>query len=74
MSGVGWQSYEEGGGMSVLGADPLFWFLLLCALTSGLFFVLALDNEDRPLAWSAGVAFVLICLAAVSELLLWGQP
>ena len=55
--------------MSVLRAGPLFWFLLLCAVASGWFFVLAVDNKDRPLAWSSAVVFVLLCAAAVSELL-----
>ena len=45
--------------MSVLRAGPLFWFLLLCAVTSGWFFLLAVDNRDRPLSWSAA-AFELL--------------
>ncbi len=54
----------------MLRAGPLFWFLLLSAVASGWFFVLAVDNKDRTLAWSAAVAFVLLCAAAVSELLM----
>ena len=53
--------------MSVLRAGPLFWFLLLCAVASGWFFVLAVDNKDRPLAWSSAVVFWLLCAAAVTE-------
>jgi hypothetical protein len=52
----------------VLRAGFLFWFLVLCALGSAVFFVLAIDNGDRPLAWYAAIAFVLICGAAVVEL------
>ncbi len=60
--------------MSVLRAGPLFWFLLVCARASGWFFVLAVDNKDRSLAWSAAIAFVLLCVAAASELLFWASP
>lgn len=52
----------------VLGASLLFWFLVLCTLASGVFIVLAIDNEDRQLTWCAAIAFVLICAAAVVEL------
>ena len=52
----------------VLRAGFLFWFLVLCALGSAVFFVLAIDNGDRSLAWYAAIAFVLICGAAVVEL------
>jgi hypothetical protein len=54
--------------VSVLRAGPLFWFLTLCALASAVFFVLALGNRDRQLAWSAIIAFVLLCVAAATEL------
>jgi hypothetical protein len=36
--------------------------------------VLAVDNKDRSLAWSAAIAFVLLCVAAASELLFWASP
>ncbi|MDQ3910625.1 MAG: hypothetical protein M3305_02340 [Actinomycetota bacterium] len=55
--------------MSVLRTGPLFWFLLLSVAVSGWFFVLAVDNKDRPLAWSAAIVFVLLCAAAVLEML-----
>jgi hypothetical protein len=55
--------------VSVLRAGALLWFLLLCAVASGWFFVLAIDNKDRPLAWSAAIVFVLLCVAVVMELL-----
>jgi hypothetical protein len=59
--------------LSVLRADLFVWFLLLSAVVvSGGFVVLALDNEDQALAWSAAVVFVLISLVAVAELLVWG--
>jgi hypothetical protein len=60
--------------VSVLRAGPLFWFLLACAVASGWFFVLAVNDRDRSLAWSAAIVFVLLCVAAASELLLWGSP
>ncbi len=60
--------------MSVLKAGPFFWFLLLCTVVSGWFFVLAVDNKDRSLAWSAAIVFVLLCVAAAAELLLWRNP
>jgi hypothetical protein len=59
--------------VNVLRAGPLFWFLVFCALASGVFFVLALHNEDRQLAWSAVVAFLLLCAAAAAELV-WRLP
>ena len=60
--------------MSLLRAGALFWFLLACAVASGWFFVLAVNDKDRSLAWSAAIAFVLLCVAATSELLFWGSP
>ncbi len=60
--------------MSVLRGDLFVWFLLLSAVVSGGFVVLALDNEDQALAWSAAVVFVLISLVAVAEILVWGTP
>ena len=47
---------------------------MACAVTSGWFFVLAVDNKDRSLARSAAIVFVLLCVAAASELLFWGSP
>jgi len=32
------------------------------------FFALAIDDGDRSLAWYAAIAFVLLCVAAVVEL------
>ena len=52
----------------VLHAGLLFWFLVLCALGTAVFFVLAIDSGDRPLAWYSAIAFVLVCVAAVVEL------
>jgi hypothetical protein len=54
--------------VNVLRAGLLFWFLVLSALASGVFFVLAIANRDRQLAWSAAIAFVLLCVAAAVEL------
>ena len=58
--------------MSVLRGDLLAWFLLVSAVVSGGFVVLALDDGDRTLAWYAAVVFVLVSLVAVAELLVWG--
>jgi hypothetical protein len=60
--------------VSVLRGDLFAWFLLLSAVVSGGFVVLALDNDDQPLAWSAAVVFVLISLVAVAEILVRGRP
>jgi hypothetical protein len=63
---------EEGAAkVSVLRADLFLWFLLLSAVVSGGFVVLALDNDDRTLAWCAAAVFALISLVAVGEMLLW---
>ena len=59
--------------MSVLRADLFAWFLLVSAVVSGGFVLLALDDDDRTLAWSAAAVFVLVSLVAVGELLLWGN-
>ena len=60
--------------MSVLRAGILYWFLLACAVASRWFFVLAVNDKDRSLAWSAAIVFVLLCVAATSEVLFWGSP
>ena len=60
--------------MNVLRAEILFWFLLACAVASGWFFVLAVNDKDRSLAWSAAIVFVVLCVAATSEVLFWGSP
>ena len=57
--------------MSVLRADLLLWFVLLSAVVSSGFVLLALDNYYRTLAWCAAVLFALISLVAVGEMLLW---
>ncbi len=64
---------KEAADVSVLRADLFFWFLLLSAVVSGGFVLLALDNDDRTLAWSAAVVFILITLVAMAEVLLWGS-
>ena len=60
--------------MSVLRCDLFAWFLLVSAVVSGGFVVLALDDGDQTLAWSAVVVFVLVSLVAVAEMLVWGGP
>lgn len=59
--------------MSLLRAGLLFWFLVLCTLGSGIFFVLAIRDRDRQLAWYAAIAFVLLSAAAAVELA-WRLP
>ena len=56
--------------MSVLRADLFLWFLLLSAVVSGGFVVVALKDDDRTLAWSAAVVFVLLSVVDVGGLLL----
>ena len=60
--------------MSVLRADLFLWFLLVSAVVSGGFVVLALNDDDRTLAWSAAVVFVLVSFVAVAEALIWSSP
>ncbi len=59
--------------MNLLRAGLLFWFLVFCALASAWFFVGAVGEGDRQLAWAAAIAFVLFCAAAVAELA-WRLP
>ncbi len=59
--------------MSLLRAGLLFWFLVFCALASAWFFVGAVRDVDRQLAWYAAIAFVLFSAAAVVELV-WRLP
>jgi hypothetical protein len=51
----------------------LFWFLVSCAVASIWFFVGAVRDLDRQLAWAAAIAFLLFCAAAVAELV-WRLP
>jgi hypothetical protein len=51
----------------------LFWFLVFCALASAWFFVGALRDLDRQLAWYSAIAFVLLSAAAAAELA-WRLP
>ncbi len=60
-----------GGGL--IRAGLLFWFLVFCALASAWFFVGALRDLDRQLAWYSAIAFFLLCAAAVAELA-WRLP
>ena len=66
---------EEGAAkVSVLRANRFLWFLLLSAVVSGGFVVLALNDDDRTLAWSEAVVFVLVSFVAVAEALIWSSP
>jgi hypothetical protein len=60
-------------GESLIRAGLLFWFLVFCALASAWFFVGALRDLDRQLAWYSAVAFVLLSVAAAAELA-WRVP
>ena len=60
--------------MSVLRADLFLWFLVVSAMVSGGFVVLALNDDDRTLTWSAAVVFVLVSFVAVAEALIWSSP
>ena len=59
--------------MNLLRAGWLFWFLVLTALASAWFFVGAVRDVDRQLAWYSAIAFILLCAAAVAELA-WRLP
>ncbi len=59
--------------MSLLQAGFLFWFLVFCALASAWFFVSALRDLDRQLAWYSAIAFILLSVAAAAELA-WSLP
>ena len=59
--------------MSLLRAGLLFWFLAFCALASARFFVGALRDLDRRLAWYSAIAFALFSAAAAAELA-WRLP
>jgi hypothetical protein len=47
----------------------LFWFLVSCAAGFARYFFLARENGDGPLASAAAGGFVLVCAAALMELL-----
>ena len=51
----------------------LFWFLVFCALASAWFYVGAVRDLDRQLAWYSAIAFILFCALAVAELV-WRLP
>jgi hypothetical protein len=55
--------------VSVVRTGLLFWFLVICAVGFALYFLLARQSGDLPLAFAAAVAFVLNCAAALIELL-----
>lgn len=55
--------------MGGLRAGLLFWFLVVCAVGFARYFFLARANGDGPLASAAAAGFVLMCAAAVMELL-----
>ena len=53
---------------TLLEVGWLFWFLVFCAVVNIWFFVGALRDFDRQLAWAAAIASLLFCAAAVAEL------
>lgn len=55
--------------MGGLRIGLLFWFLVICAGGFARYYFLARRDGDRPLAAAAIAGFVLICAAAVMELL-----
>jgi hypothetical protein len=60
-------------GVNLLRAGLLFWFLVSSAFASAWFFVGAVRDVDRQLAWYSAIAFVLLSAAAVAELA-WRLP
>jgi hypothetical protein len=59
--------------VNLLRASLFFWFLVFGALASAWFFVSAVRDVDRQLAWYSAIAFVLLSAAAVAELA-WRLP
>jgi hypothetical protein len=57
--------------VSELRAGPLFWILLIFAAGFARYFFLAWRDGDDELAIAAAVAFLLVCVVAVSELFGW---
>jgi hypothetical protein len=57
--------------VSELRARPLFWILLLFAAGFARYFFLARRDGDDELAIAAAVAFLLVCVVAISELFGW---
>jgi hypothetical protein len=57
------------GGLGGLRMGLLFWFLMACAAGFARYFFLARKNGDRSLASAAACGFVLVCAAALMELL-----
>jgi hypothetical protein len=47
----------------------LFWFLVICAVGFARYFVLARSSGDIHLAVAAAIAFILVCAAALMQLL-----
>jgi hypothetical protein len=55
--------------VSGVRAGLLFWFLVICAVGFARYFVLATRSGDVRLAVAAAIAFLLVCAAALMELL-----
>ena len=55
--------------MGGLRMGLLFWFLVACAAGFARYFFLARASGDEPLATAAAAGFVLVCAAALMELL-----
>jgi hypothetical protein len=55
----------------VLRLGLLFWVLVVFAGAFAHYIVLALQDDDRPLAAAAAVAFALCCAAALMEAFAW---
>jgi hypothetical protein len=55
--------------MSRAWTSLLFWFIVICAVGFGRYFVLARQSGDVHLAVAAAIAFILVCAAAVMQLL-----
>jgi len=53
----------------MLRLGPVFWVLVLLAAGFARYIVLALREDDPPLAVAAAVGFVLLCAAALMEAL-----
>jgi hypothetical protein len=57
--------------VSAFRTDLLFWVFLILAAGFARYFVLAVNEDDRPFAVAAAVAFVVMCVLAAAEFFGW---
>jgi hypothetical protein len=62
---------DLGAVVSAFRTDLLFWVFLFIAAGFARYFVLAVNEDDRPFAVAAAVAFVVMCVLAAAEFFGW---